>query len=187
MRAHASQVLTPPLLIGPTSGTLPQPPTSAMSPANDPRLRRRTTPEKASTPEPAPSSTPQPTSGSTSRVLLGVLSIAFSAYVVYDKFTASTDHTHAPLPDAYALCSREGAQPQIYTVDPENPRAHCLLVHGDKFLSAGSLGASRRSSFSGAISTRSFRQITSSRAGTRRPPGGSRCGISSRARWSFRG
>ncbi|RDX40454.1 hypothetical protein OH76DRAFT_1490256 [Lentinus brumalis] len=110
-----------------------------MSPANDPRLRRRTTPEKAGTPEPAPSSTPQPTSGSTSRVLLGVLSIAFSAYVVYDKFTASTDHTHAPLPDAYALCSREGAQPQIYTVDPENPRAHCLLVHGDKFLSAGSL------------------------------------------------
>ncbi|TFK83915.1 hypothetical protein K466DRAFT_497548 [Polyporus arcularius HHB13444] len=110
-----------------------------MSPANDPRLRRRTTPEKAGTPEPAPSSTPQPTSGSTSKVLLGVLSIAFSAYVVYDKFTASTDHTQAPLPDAYALCSREGAHPQIYTVDPENPRAQCLLVHGDKFLSAGSL------------------------------------------------
>ncbi len=122
-----------------------------MSPADDSRLRRRTTPEKAGTPEPAPSSPPQPTSGSTSKVLLGVLSVAFSAYVVYDKFTASTDHTQALLPEAYALCSREGAQPQIYTVDSENPRAQCLLVHGDKFVAAGSLGASRRSSFSGAI------------------------------------
>ena len=115
-------------------------------PADQSRLRRRPTPEKVSAPDsdtPAHSVPPHPTSGSASRIALGLVSIAFSAYFVYDKFVGTTDQGQAILSDSYALCSREGARPQIYTVDPENPRAQCLLVRHDKFLSAGSLGAFR--------------------------------------------
>ncbi|RPD54198.1 hypothetical protein L226DRAFT_523911 [Lentinus tigrinus ALCF2SS1-7] len=113
-----------------------------MAPTDDSRLRRRPTPEKANTSDsskPVESTPPHPTSGNTPKLLLGVLSLALSAYLAYDKFVGSTDQGQAPLPDAYALCSREGAHPQIYTVDPANPRAQCLLVRRDKFVSAGSL------------------------------------------------
>ncbi|KAI0036858.1 amidohydrolase family-domain-containing protein [Vararia minispora EC-137] len=42
-----------------------------------------------------------------------------------------------PLPQAYALCSRSGAA--IYTVDPERPRAQCMVVNGTLIQDVGSL------------------------------------------------
>ncbi|KAI0702541.1 amidohydrolase family-domain-containing protein [Earliella scabrosa] len=117
-----------------------------MPPADDARLRKRATPEKADGPpsdsRPSPHSAlhpPPSASRSTTTVLLGVLALASSSVFFYDKFLshAGREH-HAALADSYALCSREGAH-QIYSVDPENPRPQCLSVHGDKFLFTGSL------------------------------------------------
>ena len=44
----------------------------------------------------------------------------------------------APVPDAYALCSRSGAN--IYTVDPNNPRAQCMVVQGSYIVDVGAIG-----------------------------------------------
>lgn len=44
----------------------------------------------------------------------------------------------APLPDAYALCSRSGAN--IYTVDPDFPRAQCMVVQGSYIVDVGAIG-----------------------------------------------
>ena len=44
----------------------------------------------------------------------------------------------APLPDAYALCSRSGAN--IYTVDPNYPRAQCMVVQGSYIVDVGAIG-----------------------------------------------
>ena len=43
-----------------------------------------------------------------------------------------------PLPDAYALCSRSGAY--IYTVDPDYPRAQCMVVQGSYIVDVGAIG-----------------------------------------------
>lgn len=42
------------------------------------------------------------------------------------------------LPDAYALCSRSGAY--IYTVDPDYPRAQCMVVQGSYIVDVGAIG-----------------------------------------------
>lgn len=43
----------------------------------------------------------------------------------------------APLSDAYALCSRSGAN--IYTVDPNYPRAQCMVVQGSYIVDVGAI------------------------------------------------
>jgi hypothetical protein len=45
---------------------------------------------------------------------------------------------HTSLPDAYALCSPSGAH--IYTVDPEQPRAQCMVVQGSRIVDVGAIG-----------------------------------------------
>lgn len=40
--------------------------------------------------------------------------------------------------DTYAVCSKEG--PNIYTVDPANPRVQCLVIDGKTILDTGSFG-----------------------------------------------
>ncbi|KAI0692540.1 amidohydrolase family-domain-containing protein [Cerioporus squamosus] len=75
-----------------------------------------------------------PSSSRTVKILLVALSLVTSGYVFYDSLAL---RSHQAFSDSYALCSREGAQ--IYTVDPENPRAQCLTVRGDTFVSTGSL------------------------------------------------
>ena len=45
---------------------------------------------------------------------------------------------HSGLPRAYALCSKEG---DIYTVDPNTPRAECVVVHDSRIISVGTIGA----------------------------------------------
>ncbi|KAM5535097.1 hypothetical protein V8D89_011183 [Ganoderma adspersum] len=114
-----------------------------MPPSQDPPLRKRASPEKSTSPV---RRTPAPTMASshaqsrptthTAKVLLGLVSLSLS-YYLYHTFVPSRSPT-TPLADSYALCSREGAR-QIYTVDPENPRPECFLVHRDKFLFSGSL------------------------------------------------
>lgn len=42
------------------------------------------------------------------------------------------------LPDAYALCSHSGAN--IYTVDPNYPRAQCMVVQGSYIVDVGAIG-----------------------------------------------
>ena len=59
-----------------------------------------------------------------------ILSILFLTYVSKQERT--------PLPDAYALCSRSG--PHIYTVDPDYPRAQCMVVQGSHIVDVGSIG-----------------------------------------------
>ncbi|KAI0818459.1 amidohydrolase family-domain-containing protein [Trametes gibbosa] len=108
----------------------------------DSALRKRTPPEKSS-----PSSSPPPSpaapsaslsstsSGRSTTILLAFISLALSSYFVYSKWDSFAFPD--PLSDSYAICSREGAQ--IYTLDADNPRAQCLVVHGSKFTSTGSL------------------------------------------------
>ena len=84
------------------------------------------------------SHTRQTPSGGTWKLLFAALSLALSGYFFYGSLSPHSQH--AALADSYALCSREGDQ--IYTVDPDEPRAQCLVVHGGKFASTGSLGAS---------------------------------------------
>jgi len=48
------------------------------------------------------------------------------------------DRRRAPLPDTYALCSRSGAN--IYTVDPNYPRAQCMVVQGSYIVDTGAIG-----------------------------------------------
>jgi hypothetical protein len=43
-----------------------------------------------------------------------------------------------PLPQSYAICSRNGAN--IYTVDKDNPQVQCFVVDGDRFIDVGELG-----------------------------------------------
>lgn len=44
----------------------------------------------------------------------------------------------APLPDAYALCSRDGQY--IYTVDPVKPKVQCIVVQDSEIFDTGSIG-----------------------------------------------
>ena len=46
--------------------------------------------------------------------------------------------TAAPLPDTYALCSRDGAK--IYTVDPAQPQVQCIVVEGSLIIDRGAMG-----------------------------------------------
>ncbi|KAI9458558.1 amidohydrolase family-domain-containing protein [Russula earlei] len=62
-------------------------------------------------------------------VASAVLSILCLAYVGGRERTL--------LPDAYALCSRSGAH--IYTVDPEYPRAQCMVVQGSHIVDVGAI------------------------------------------------
>ncbi|KAI0351006.1 hypothetical protein OH77DRAFT_1411838 [Trametes cingulata] len=111
-----------------------------MSPSDDSRLRKRALPDKSSLsahsiPSPRPASHDSTKSpGRGPKLLLALASLALS-YFAYTKFY-DLQRPHA-LSESYALCSREGAQ--VYTLDPENPRAQCLVVHGSKFTSTGSL------------------------------------------------
>ena len=116
-----------------------------MPPSQDPSLRKRASPEKSTSPvrrtpapTPAPSHAQSRPTAHTPKLLLALVSLSLS-YYLYHTFVSSRSPTE-PLADSYALCSREGAR-QIYTVDPENPRPECFLVHRDKFLFSGSLGA----------------------------------------------
>jgi hypothetical protein len=45
-----------------------------------------------------------------------------------------------PLPQSYAICSRNGAN--IYTVDKDDPQVQCFVVDGDRFIDVGELGTS---------------------------------------------
>lgn len=113
-----------------------------MPPSDDSALRKRTTSEKQSSAHSPPAATPSASypakaSGSFPKLLLAFVSIALSTYFAYTKFSLAAFDA---LSDSYALCSREGAQ--IYTLDPEKPRAQCLVVHGSTFTSTGSLGTS---------------------------------------------
>ncbi|KAI9059098.1 hypothetical protein FKP32DRAFT_1614248 [Trametes sanguinea] len=114
-----------------------------MPPSDDSHLRKRATPEKASQsddnspparPQPA-SHAPSKSSGRVSKVLLGLVSLALSSYFAYTRLSSWGELD--PLSESYALCSREGEQ--IYTLDAQNPRVQCLVVHGSKFTSIGSL------------------------------------------------
>jgi hypothetical protein len=79
----------------------------------------------------APISTPR-THRSTRLVYVAsvILSVLCLAYVGRRERT--------PLPDAYALCSRSGAH--IYTVDPDFPRAQCMVVQGSYIVDVGAIG-----------------------------------------------
>jgi hypothetical protein len=63
-------------------------------------------------------------------VTSAILSISCLAYV--------GGRGRAPLPDAYALCSRSGAH--IYTVDTAYPRAQCMVVQGSYIVDVGAIG-----------------------------------------------
>lgn len=63
-------------------------------------------------------------------VTSAILSISCLAYV--------GGRGRAPLPDAYALCSRSGAH--IYTIDPDYPRAQCMVVQGSHIVDVGAIG-----------------------------------------------
>ncbi|KAI9442272.1 amidohydrolase family-domain-containing protein [Lactarius indigo] len=58
-----------------------------------------------------------------------ILSLLCLAYVSRQEPTL--------LPDAYALCSRSGAH--IYTVDPDYPRAQCMVVQGSYIVDVGAI------------------------------------------------
>ena len=58
-----------------------------------------------------------------------ILSILCLVYVSRQERT--------PLPDAYALCSRTGSH--IYTVDPDYPRAQCMVVQGSYIVDIGTI------------------------------------------------
>ncbi|KAI0666716.1 amidohydrolase family-domain-containing protein [Trametes maxima] len=113
-----------------------------MSSPDDSALRKRMSTEKPS-PSPSPSAaTPSPAlsqgsrkAAAPTRWLLLTASLFIALCFVYTK----RDSLLGPeaLSEAYALCSREGAQ--IYTLDEQNPRAQCLVVNGSKFTSTGSL------------------------------------------------
>ncbi|KAN0114100.1 Amidohydrolase family domain containing protein [Russula decolorans] len=65
--------------------------------------------------------------------LLYVMSAILSVYCV----AIVGGRRHAPLPDAYALCSRSGAN--IYTVDPNYRRAQCMVVQGSYIVDVGAI------------------------------------------------
>ncbi|KAH9998500.1 amidohydrolase family-domain-containing protein [Russula compacta] len=62
-------------------------------------------------------------------VTSAILSILCLTYV------GGRDRTR--LPDAYALCSRSGTH--IYTVDPDYPRAQCMVVQGSHIVDVGAI------------------------------------------------
>ncbi|KAH9994002.1 amidohydrolase family-domain-containing protein [Russula vinacea] len=66
-------------------------------------------------------------------VTSAILSISCLAYV--------GGRGRAPLPDAYALCSRSGAH--IYTVDTAYPRAQCMVVQGSYIVDVGAIAIKR--------------------------------------------
>ena len=66
--------------------------------------------------------------------LLYVTSAILSVYCV----AIVGGRRRAPLSDAYALCSRSGAN--IYTVDPDYPRVQCMVVQGSYIVDVGAIG-----------------------------------------------
>jgi hypothetical protein len=82
---------------------------------------------------PPSGSSPAPRTHLLTRLLYtssAILSILCLAYVSRKERT--------PLPDAYALCSRSGSH--IYTVDPDYPRAQCMVVQGSYIVDVGTMG-----------------------------------------------
>src|SRR5258707_5894781 len=61
-----------------------------------------------------------------------------SAILIIYYLASVPSRVRAPLPDAYALCSRSGAN--IYTVDPNYPRAQCMVVQGSYIVDVGAIG-----------------------------------------------
>ncbi|KAN0134017.1 Amidohydrolase family domain containing protein [Lactarius tabidus] len=81
---------------------------------------------------PPSGSSPAPRTHLLTRLLYAssaILSILCLAYVSRRERT--------PLPDAYALCSRSGSH--IYTVDPDYPRAQCMVVQGSYIVDVGTM------------------------------------------------
>ena len=92
-------------------------------------------------------SSPQP-SKENSRSASGTLSadpsrkgfkiIAFAIIVLAYTFLQTSGWKKArKLPTTYAVCSRAG---NIYTVDPEIPKAECMVVHKGRITDVGSIG-----------------------------------------------
>ncbi|KAI0305633.1 amidohydrolase family-domain-containing protein [Multifurca ochricompacta] len=61
----------------------------------------------------------------------------FVAKKAADGYSASSKQERTPLPDAYAICSRSGAY--VYTVDPDYPRAQCMVVQGSYIIDVGAM------------------------------------------------
>jgi hypothetical protein len=64
--------------------------------------------------------------------IIVLASLAFSALLLYYPMSPKS------LSTSYALCSRDGLH--IYTVDDENTRVQCLVVHKAHVVDTGSLG-----------------------------------------------
>ncbi len=68
---------------------------------------------------------------------IAALSVTTSLLFLIWRHSTMRD-TLTRLPEAYALCSRSGAQ--VYTVDEANPRVRCFVVNDSRFIAIGTLG-----------------------------------------------
>ena len=103
-------------------------PSPAMSPKASPR--------KHKSPSGLPPLNSRPASPTTTRgfILLASLALSITLLLYLRNF-------HSSSPSSYILCSPPGEQ-QIYTVDHDDSKVECMVVHGDLIIDTGARGMS---------------------------------------------
>jgi hypothetical protein len=129
-----STFASPPLLYFPT------PVSTRAVPMADLRLRSQSSspiPIKPITEKVADSDSVAPIQPPRTHLLIRLLCFTSAILSIYSVAIVG-GRRRAPLPDAYALCSHSGAN--IYTVDPNYPRAQCMVVQGSYIVDVGAIG-----------------------------------------------